>query len=124
MVLGVCQTEEVGKAFQAGVGREHVLCQLSSAGSDQGDQRGAVLRCVPAGSKVCFILGPLTHISFLQETLMTILDPVWVEILHLCLILDGSKKKLETTDLGNGWEKTSDYIFLIEKKNKNKTRWI
>ena len=51
---------------------------------------------------------------------MNILDPVWVEILHLCLILDGSKKKLETTDLGNGWEKTSDYIFLLEKK-KTKT---
>ena len=51
---------------------------------------------------------------------MTILDPVWVEIPYLCLILDGSKKKLETTDLGNSWEKTGDYIFLLEKK-KHKT---
>ena len=54
---------------------------------------------------------------------MTILDPVWVEIPYLCLILDGSKKKLETTDLGNSWEKTGDYIFLLEKK-KNTKPWI
>lgn len=33
---GSCQTEEVGKAFQARVGREHILCQLSLTGSDQG----------------------------------------------------------------------------------------
>lgn len=49
---------------------------------------------------------------------MAILDPVWVEIPYLCLILDGSKKKLKTTDLGNSWEKNGDYIFLLEKKNK------
>lgn len=36
MVVGVCQTEEEGKAFQARVGREHVLCQLSLTGNDQG----------------------------------------------------------------------------------------
>lgn len=54
---------------------------------------------------------------------MAILDPVWVEIPYLCLILDGSKKKLKTTDLGNSWEKNGDYIFLLEKKNK-KIRWI
>lgn len=47
---------------------------------------------------------------------MTILDPVWVEILHLCLILDGFKKKLETTDLCNSWEKTGDYIFFTWKR--------
>ena len=54
---------------------------------------------------------------------MAILDPVWVEIPYLCLILDGSKKKLKTTDLGNSREKNGDYIFLLEKKNK-KIRWI
>ena len=47
---------------------------------------------------------------------MTIVDPVWVEILHLCLILDGFKKKLETTDLCNSWEKTGDYIFFTWKR--------
>ena len=52
-----------------------------------------------------------------------VVDPVWVEIPYLCLILDGSKKKLKTTDLGNSWEKNGDYIFLLEKKNK-KIRWI